>query len=97
MAVAKKARESSPQAKGSSATLVADSKVDKSSPAGDANVSILLNTNFLSSPFACFKLVDHIYQASNLDTFSSGGRCANQAGGAAESVADQANAEETAD
>ncbi|CAL2226826.1 unnamed protein product [Prunus armeniaca] len=71
MAAAKKARESSAREKGSSATLAADSKVDKSSPAGDVGVSDILKTNFLSSLSACVKLVDHVYQAGDLNTFSS--------------------------
>ncbi|KAI5336022.1 hypothetical protein L3X38_026156 [Prunus dulcis] len=50
MAAAKKARESSAWAKGSSATLVADSKVDESSPAGDAGVSDLLKKKLPVKP-----------------------------------------------
>ncbi|CAL8094025.1 unnamed protein product [Prunus armeniaca] len=46
-------------------------KVDKSNSVGDACVSDLLNTNFLSSASACVKLVDHIHQISDLGTFSS--------------------------
>ncbi|KAI5338222.1 hypothetical protein L3X38_017493 [Prunus dulcis] len=42
---------------GSSTTSTADPNVDKSSPAGDADVSDMLETNLLSSPSACFKLV----------------------------------------
>lgn len=68
MAAAKKARESSAKA-GSFAMSVTDPKVHKSSPAGDAGVSDLLMTNFLSSPFTCFKLADHIHKANDLDTF----------------------------
>lgn len=48
-----------------------DPKVDKSSPAGDVGVSDLLKMNFLSSPFAYVKLVNHIHRAGGLDTFSS--------------------------
>ncbi|CAL9011792.1 unnamed protein product [Prunus brigantina] len=71
MTAAKETRESSPWAKGSSATLATDPKVDKSSPTGDEIVSDLLKTNFLSSSSACFKLVDHIHQAGDLETVSS--------------------------
>ncbi|CAL2277269.1 unnamed protein product [Prunus armeniaca] len=67
----KKVRESSVRAKGSSTISAADPKMDKSSPEGDACVSDLLKMNFLSSLSACFKLVDHIHKASDLDTFSS--------------------------
>ncbi|BBN70405.1 hypothetical protein Prudu_1468S001200 [Prunus dulcis] len=48
LAEAKKARESSARAKGSSMSAV-DLKVNKSSPAGDACVFNLLKTNFLSN------------------------------------------------
>ncbi|CAL9019534.1 unnamed protein product, partial [Prunus brigantina] len=72
MAAAKETRESSPRAKGSFVTSVADPKVDKSSLARDAIVSNLLKMNFLSSPSACFKLVDHIHQVSDLETVSNG-------------------------
>ncbi|CAL8167146.1 unnamed protein product [Prunus armeniaca] len=71
MAVAKKTREPSPWAKGSPATLAVDPKVEKSSPAGDAGVSDLPKTNFLSSLSAYFKLVDHIHQAGDLETVSN--------------------------
>ncbi|CAL9005925.1 unnamed protein product [Prunus brigantina] len=55
LAEAKKMRESSARAKGSSSASAADPKVDKSNPAGDAIVSDLLKMNFMSSPCACFK------------------------------------------
>ncbi|CAL9004915.1 unnamed protein product [Prunus brigantina] len=71
LAEARKARESSARTKGSSVTSAADPKVDKSSPAGDAGVSDLLKTQFLSSPSSCVELVDQIRQAGNLGTFSS--------------------------
>ncbi|CAL2231464.1 unnamed protein product [Prunus armeniaca] len=71
MAAAKKTIESSPRAKGSSATSATDPKVDKSSLRGDAIVSDLLKMNFLSSPSACFNLVDHIHEAGDLETVSS--------------------------
>ncbi|CAL8169251.1 unnamed protein product [Prunus armeniaca] len=71
MVAVKKTRESSVQVKGSSITSVADPKVDKSSPAWDADVSDLLTINLLSSPFVCFKLVDHIHQAGDLETVST--------------------------
>lgn len=71
MAVAKKARESFTEVKGSSAMLEADPKVDKSRPTRDVGVSDLLKMNFLPSLSAYVKLVDHIHQVSNLDTFSS--------------------------
>ncbi|CAL2257266.1 unnamed protein product [Prunus armeniaca] len=71
MVTAKETRESSPRAKGSSATSAADPKMDKSSLAGDAIVYDLLKTNFLSSPSTCFKLVDHIHQAGDLETVLS--------------------------
>ncbi|CAL9001333.1 unnamed protein product, partial [Prunus brigantina] len=71
LAEARKAKESSARAKGSSATLATDPKVDKSSPAGDASVSDLLKMHFLSSPSACAELVDQIRQAGDLGTFSS--------------------------
>lgn len=70
MTTAKKARESSALVKGSFATPATDLKVDKSSHAGDEGMSDLLKTNFLSSRSACVKLVDHIHQVGNLDTFS---------------------------
>ncbi|CAL2247723.1 unnamed protein product [Prunus armeniaca] len=91
LAEARKARESSARAKGSSAMLVADPKVDKSSPAGDACVSDLLKTHFLSSPSSCAELVDQIRQACDLVVAD----VVDQAGGAAESVANQANTEES--
>ncbi|CAL9012002.1 unnamed protein product, partial [Prunus brigantina] len=71
LAEARKARESSARAKDSSATSAADPKVDKSSTAGDAGVSDLLKTHFLSSPSSCSELVDQIRQAGDLGTFSS--------------------------
>ncbi|KAI5327720.1 hypothetical protein L3X38_027116 [Prunus dulcis] len=71
MVAAKETRESSPRAKSSSAMSAADPKVDKSSPVGDAIVSDLLKTNFLSSSFACFELVDHIHQVGDLEIVSS--------------------------
>ncbi|CAL8168932.1 unnamed protein product [Prunus armeniaca] len=71
LAEARKARESSARTKGSSATSATDPKVDKSSPAGDAGVSDLLKTQFLSSPSSCAELVDQIRQAGDLGTFSS--------------------------
>ncbi|CAL8993091.1 unnamed protein product, partial [Prunus brigantina] len=67
MAAAKRRRESSARAKGSSATSAADSKVDKSSPAKDAGASNLLKMNFLSSPSTCAHVVDQIRQAGHLD------------------------------
>ncbi|CAL8083190.1 unnamed protein product [Prunus armeniaca] len=71
LAEAKKMRESSARAKGSSSATVVGPKVDKSNPAGDACVSDLLKTNFLSNPSSCAELVDHIRQAGDLGTFSS--------------------------
>ncbi|CAL8131699.1 unnamed protein product [Prunus armeniaca] len=71
LAEARKARESSARTKGSSVTSAADPKVDKSSPAGDAGVSDLLKTQFLSSPSFCAELVDQIRQAGDLGAFSS--------------------------
>lgn len=71
MAAAKETRESSPWAKDSSVTSVADPKVDKSSLVRDALVSNLLKTNCLSSSSACFKLVDHIHEVGDLETVSS--------------------------
>ncbi|CAL9000448.1 unnamed protein product [Prunus brigantina] len=41
------------------------------SSAGDERISNLLKTNFLSSLSVCPKLVDHIHQANDLDTFLS--------------------------
>lgn len=67
----KKARESFSRANGSSATPSADPKVDKSSPTGDACVSDLFKINSISRSPTCVKLVDHIQQAGDLDTFSS--------------------------
>ncbi|CAL9029677.1 unnamed protein product [Prunus brigantina] len=64
----------------------ADPKVDKSTHAGDADVSDLLKMNFLSSPSTCAELVDQIRQAGDLGTFST-----------AKGVADQADAEVAAD
>ncbi|CAL9000264.1 unnamed protein product [Prunus brigantina] len=71
MAATKKARESSARLKGSSEIQITNPKANKSNPTGDTGVSDLLKTNFLSSPYAYVKLVDHIHQASNLGTFSS--------------------------
>ncbi|CAL2246525.1 unnamed protein product [Prunus armeniaca] len=71
LAEARKARESSARTKGSSVTSATDPKVDKSSPVGDAGVSDLLKTQFLSSPSSCAELVDQIRQAGDLGTFSS--------------------------
>ncbi|CAL8154981.1 unnamed protein product [Prunus armeniaca] len=71
LAEAKKMRESSARAKGSSSATAVEPKVDKSNPAGDACVSDLLKTNFLSNPSSCAELVDHIRQAGDLGTFSS--------------------------
>ncbi|CAL2259780.1 unnamed protein product [Prunus armeniaca] len=68
LAKAKKTRESSAWAKGSSVSAV-DPKVNKSSPAGDACVFDLLETNFLSNPSSCAELVDHICQVGDLGTF----------------------------
>ncbi|CAL8114443.1 unnamed protein product [Prunus armeniaca] len=68
---AKKMRESSARATGSSSATVVGPKMDKSDPAGDACVSNLLKTNFLSNPSSCAELVDHIRQAGDLGTFSS--------------------------
>ncbi|CAL8175718.1 unnamed protein product [Prunus armeniaca] len=70
LAEAKKTRESSARAKGSSVSAF-DPKVNKSSLAGDACVSDLLETNFLSNPSSCAELVDHICQAGDLGTFLS--------------------------
>ncbi|CAL2271736.1 unnamed protein product [Prunus armeniaca] len=66
LAEARKARESSTRAKGSSETSAADPKVDKSNPAGDAGVSDMLKTHFLSSPSACAELVDQIHKVDDL-------------------------------
>ncbi|CAL2275649.1 unnamed protein product [Prunus armeniaca] len=66
LAEARKVRESSAHGKGSSATSAADPNQDKSNPVGDANVSDLLKTHFLSSLSACAELVDQIRQAGNL-------------------------------
>ncbi|KAL6289075.1 hypothetical protein ACE6H2_006585 [Prunus campanulata] len=71
LAEAKKMKESSARAKGSSSVLAVDPKVNKSTPAGDARVSDLLKMNFLSNPSSCAELVDHIRQAGDLGTFSS--------------------------
>ncbi|CAL8151499.1 unnamed protein product [Prunus armeniaca] len=71
LAEAKKMRESSARAKGSSSATAVGPKVDKSNSAGDACVSDLLKTNFLLNPSSCAELVDHIRQAGDLDTFSS--------------------------
>ncbi|VVA39852.1 PREDICTED: LOC110760952 partial [Prunus dulcis] len=65
--VAKKARESSTRAKDSSKTQTAGPKVDKCNFTKDVCVYDLLVTNFLSSPSACIKLVDHIHQLSELE------------------------------
>ncbi|CAL8091058.1 unnamed protein product [Prunus armeniaca] len=103
---AKKARESFAWAKGSSATSAADPNVDKSTPAEDAGVSDLLKTNFLSSPSTCAQLVHQIRQAGDLGTFPSLSLekqkeetflLLQKGGGAAESVADQTDAEVAAD
>lgn len=67
----KKAIELFAWAKCSPITSVAEPNVDKSGPVGGASISDLLKMNFLSSPSACFKLVDHIHQVGNVDTFSS--------------------------
>ncbi|CAL8153316.1 unnamed protein product [Prunus armeniaca] len=87
---ARKSRKSFARAKGSSATSTADPKVEKSTSAGDAGLSDLLKMNFLlrktkgKQHFISFKkeVVADV---------------ADQASGAAESVADQVNAEESAD
>ena len=71
MAAAKKTRESSARVKGSFVTLVANPKVDKSSPTGDADMSDMLKSNFVLSPSICAELVDQIRQASDLGIFSS--------------------------
>ncbi|VVA39347.1 PREDICTED: LOC110760952 partial [Prunus dulcis] len=65
--VAKKARESSTRAKDSSKTQTAGPKVDKCNFTKDVCVYDLIVTNFLSSPSTCIKLVDHIYQLSELE------------------------------
>ena len=70
LAEAKKMRESSARAKGSSSTSAVGPKVNKPSSVGDACVSDLLKTNFLSNPSSCAELVDHIRQAGDLGTFS---------------------------
>ncbi|VVA33509.1 PREDICTED: LOC110760952 partial [Prunus dulcis] len=70
MAAAKKVRESSTRANGSSKIRIAGPKINKSNSTGDACVSDMLKVNFLSSPSACVKLVDQIHQA-HLGTFSS--------------------------
>ncbi|CAL8124080.1 unnamed protein product [Prunus armeniaca] len=46
-------------------------KVNKSSPVGNACISDLLKTNFLSNPSSYAELVDHIRQAGDLGTFLS--------------------------
>ncbi|CAL8160222.1 unnamed protein product [Prunus armeniaca] len=89
---AKKARESFAWAKGSSATSAADPKVDKSTLAEDAGVSDLLKTNFLSSPSTCVELVQFLLLQKEV-----GADVEDQAGGAAESVADQTDDEVAAD
>ena len=89
--------------------------MDKSSLAGDAGVSDMLETNFLSSPSTCAKLLIKsvrlaILVLSQVFPWKNKGKqhfisfknevaadVANQAGGAADSVADQANAEEFVD
>ncbi|CAL8163990.1 unnamed protein product [Prunus armeniaca] len=71
LAKAKRMRESSARAKGSSPASAVDPKANKSSLAGDACVSDLLKTNFLSNPSSCAELVYHIRQAGDLGTFSS--------------------------
>ncbi|CAL2276520.1 unnamed protein product [Prunus armeniaca] len=71
LAEAKRMRESYAQAKCSSPALAVDPKANKSSPAGDACVSDMLKTNFLSNLSSCAELVDHIRQAGDLGTFSS--------------------------
>ncbi|CAL2229887.1 unnamed protein product [Prunus armeniaca] len=60
LAEASKAKESSTWAKGSSAMSGANLKVDKSSPVGDAGMSDLLKTHFLSSPSACAELLSEL-------------------------------------
>ncbi|CAL2271150.1 unnamed protein product [Prunus armeniaca] len=72
LAEATKARESFARTKGSSATSVADPlEVRLAEATGDAGVSDLLKTQFLSSPSSCAELVDQIYQAGDLGAFSS--------------------------
>ncbi|CAL8174062.1 unnamed protein product [Prunus armeniaca] len=71
LAEAKRMRESYAQAKCSSPALAVDPKANKFSSAGDACVSDMLKTNFLSNPSSCAELVDHIRQAGDLGTFSS--------------------------
>ncbi|CAL9028653.1 unnamed protein product, partial [Prunus brigantina] len=65
-----RARESFARAKSHSVERTTSPGVGDSS-VGDEHLSDLLKMNFLSSPSACAKLVDHIHQASALDTFSS--------------------------
>ncbi|KAI5313990.1 hypothetical protein L3X38_043166 [Prunus dulcis] len=68
---AKKVRESSTRAKGYSEMRTICLKNDKSNFAREACVFDMLKTNFLSSPSACVKLVDHIHHAGDLGTLSS--------------------------
>ncbi|CAL2278314.1 unnamed protein product [Prunus armeniaca] len=51
--------------------LTANPEVDKFNPVGDAGVSDLLKTNFLSSQSTSVELVDQIHQVGDLCTFSS--------------------------
>ncbi|CAL9024626.1 unnamed protein product, partial [Prunus brigantina] len=71
LAGAKKARESSTRVKGSYVIPGSNPEVGKFNPVGDAGMSNLLKTNFLSCSSTCAELVNHIHQAGNLDTFSS--------------------------
>lgn len=71
MVAAKKAKESSAQAKGSISARTDGLKVDKLRSIGNVSVSNLLKTNFLLSSSVCAKLVDHLCQASNFGMSSS--------------------------
>ncbi|CAL8992505.1 unnamed protein product [Prunus brigantina] len=71
MAAVMKGKESFAQAKSSISARGDGPKVNKPSSIGDACMSDLLNTNFLSSSFACVGLVDHLCQAGDLGIFSS--------------------------
>ncbi|CAL8175710.1 unnamed protein product [Prunus armeniaca] len=51
--------------------LTANPEVDKFNPVGDAGMSDLLKTNFLSSQSTSVELVDQIHQVGDLCTFSS--------------------------
>ncbi|CAL9025443.1 unnamed protein product [Prunus brigantina] len=107
LAEAKKMRESSARAKGSSSASAADPKVDKSNPAGDAIVSDMLKMNFMSSPCACFNWAAWTAQMEMIPSMPlemETSRCpvltfsiADQASGAVEDVAGQADAKDAID